>query len=182
MGSKNFKAIAVRGTGRVPIANPDALWQVAAAWQKQLETRPSNVPAGFLDNGGITRNYKDIADDSHVIAFRNYLDPEAGKQLARNYCEAAAHWKVVPKPSYNCPIGCAYDVQITDGAFTGFRASVSGGAEPIEGAAGMVGVDAAAESLILMDLYDDMGLESGTFGCIVSAAFEAYNRGLLTEG
>jgi len=45
----------------------------------------------------------------------------------------------------------------------------------------MIGVTEADAGLILVDLYDDIGVEAGHFGSIISMAFEAYNKGYLTK-
>ena len=53
MGSKNLKAIAVRGTGRVPIAEPEAFQRVAGEWQARLESQPAGTSARELHMGGL---------------------------------------------------------------------------------------------------------------------------------
>jgi len=98
-----------------------------------------------------------------------------------NWVNACKRWKVTPKPSYNCKIGCAYDVQMTDGPLAGYVCSFCGGGENTEGAAAMIGVDNPSYAMMLTDYYDDIGVEAGTFGSVVGMAFEAYNRGWITK-
>lgn len=181
MGSKNLKAIAVRGTGAVPLADPVAFETVSGEWTKQLLGRPPGSVAGDNYDGGITRVYSPNIGDVYGVAAKNLTDPEAGKKFAQDWSAAAERWQLTPKPSYNCPIGCSYDLKITDGEFAGFRGSFCGGAENLEGASIMAGVTDPAQAAVLTELYDDMGLESGTFGTIISVAFEGYIRGWLTK-
>lgn len=187
LGSKLLKAIAVRGTSKVTLAKPEALVSTAVEWENNiLVTDPSKLvgqpPASMaLKDGGISRVYDAFMGKSFRVAGKNMTDPVWGQGFAARYVEACARWTIVPKPSYNCKIGCAYDVHITDGQFSGMVVSTCGGGEQHEGAAGMIGVTEADAGLILLDLYDDVGVEAGHFGSIIAMAFEAYERGYLTK-
>ena len=183
MGSKKLKAIAVRGTGRAVMAKPTDFVNTAIDWENNLfVTPPGGVPPvlQLVRKGGITRSYHIIGEKS-MLAGKNLTDPEWGKVYGHNYVDGCARWIVTPKPSYNCKIECAYDVRVTDGAFTGLTASLCGGGENTEGAAAMIGVEDPGAALAMTDFYDAMGLESSTAGCIVSMAFEAYQRGIITK-
>jgi aldehyde:ferredoxin oxidoreductase len=50
----------------------------------------------------------------------------------------------------------------------------------MEGAAAMIGVDDPSAVVIMTDFFDGLGLESGQFGTLMGAMFEAYNEGILT--
>lgn len=185
MGSKRLKAVAVRGTGRVPVAHPEAFLETVAEWEGNLdpppERRDPNMGAGFwLKDGGITQRYTRLGE-VHRVAFKNLLDPLGGQEYALRYVEGCSRWKVTPRGSYNCPIKCAYDVTITDGPYAGLVASLCGGGENTEGSAGVIGVLDPAVALAMTEHYDALGLESATVGCVLGMAFEAYSRGLITR-
>ncbi len=185
MGSKRLKAIAVRGTGRVPIARLDAFLEVVAEWEGNLDSPEEKrdvgkVPAFRLKDGGITRHYGQLGE-VHRVAFKNLLDPLGGQEYAHAYVDGCSRWKVTPRGSYNCPIKCAYDVTITDGPYAGLVASLCGGGENTEGAAGIIGVLDPAVALVMTEYYDGLGLESATVGSVLGMAFEAYSRGLITR-
>ena len=179
MGSKLLKAIAVRGTGQVRLANAQALVDTSTEWEGNLflnesgEFRPDQPSSVGLQNGGITRNYYDRLGKAFRVVGKNMTDPLWGAEFSRKYVEACGRWRVTPKSSYNCKISCAYDVEITDGPFAGFVGSLCGGAENMEGAAACIGVDDPSAVVVLTDFYDAMGLESGTFGSAMAAAYEA---------
>lgn len=181
MGSKMLKAIAVRGTGTVPLFDAEALVGTSERWEENLL---ASTP--WLQDGGITRNYYDPWGKDLRVAAKNMTDPEWGTEFARKYVQACSRWRITPQPSFNCKISCAYDVEITDGPFAGFTGSMCGGAENMEGAAAIIGVDDPEAVVIMTDFYDGMGLESGQFGSILGAVYEAYNDGTLnledTEG
>lgn len=186
MGSKLLKAIAVRGTGQVPLANARGLVDAAAEWEGNLfpdasgQFRPDQPSSVGLQNGGITRSYHERLGKAFRVVGKNMTDPLWGQEFSRKYVEACRRWRITPQPSYNCKISCAYDVEITDGPFAGFAASLCGGAENMEGAAAAIGVDDPSAIVVMTDFYDAMGLESGTFGSLMGAVYEAYNDGLLT--
>ena len=174
MGSKNLKAVAVRGTANVPLFDATGLVNTAAEWESHLS------PDNPMKDGGNSRNYYDSFGKGQKVIGKNMTDPEWGSEFARKYVQACARWKVTPQPSYNCKVACSYDVEITDGPYTGFTGSKGGGAEPLEGAAGIIGVDDPAGIVILNDVYDNVGLEVGQFAPMMGAVYEAYNEGLLT--
>ena len=174
MGSKMLKAIAVRGTGTVKLAEAQAMTETAEVWEENLL-----ASSPWLKDGGITRNYYDPWGKALRVAAKNMTDPEWGAEFARKYVEACSRWKVTPQPSYNCKISCAYDIEITDGPYAGFTGSPCGGAENMEGAAAIIGVDDPAAIVVMTDFYDGMGLESGQFGSILGAVYQAFNDGVL---
>jgi aldehyde:ferredoxin oxidoreductase len=169
-----LKAIAVRGTGTVKLAEAQAMTETAEVWEENLL-----ASSPWLKDGGITRNYYDPWGKALRVAAKNMTDPEWGAEFARKYVEACSRWKVTPQPSYNCKISCAYDIEITDGPYAGFTGSPCGGAENMEGAAAIIGVDDPAAIVVMTDFYDGMGLESGQFGSILGAVYQAFNDGVL---
>ena len=185
MGSKNLKAIAVRGTGTVPLFDAPGLVDTAMEWEANLFPDASgdalaHNSATNLQDGGNTRSYYNSFGKSRRVIGKNMTDPEWGAEFARKYVEACSRWRVTPQPSYNCKVSCAYDVEITDGPFAGFTGSKCGGAEAMEGSASIIGVDEPGAIVALNDLYDSVGLELGQFAPMMGAVYEAYNEGLLT--
>jgi len=183
MGSKNLKAIAIRGTGVVPLANGPGVVDASAEWEENLflgGTGQDAPSALGLQNGGITRHYHDRLGIPMRVAAKNMTDPAWGTEFARKYVEACARWRITSRPSYNCKIECAYDVEITDGPMSGFVGSPCGGAENMEGSCAIIGVDDPATVVVMTDFFDGMGLESGQFGTILGAMYEAYADGILT--
>jgi aldehyde:ferredoxin oxidoreductase len=183
MGAKNLKAIAVRGSGGVPIAHPSPFLETATQWEDNLfVTQEGHGPphAALWHNGGMTRHHSYMGERG-MTAGKNLTDPVWSQTFSSRYLEACAGWRVDPRPSYNCTIACSYDVRMTSGPFAGSRASLCGGGEPFEGAGAMVGVEDIGAALMLTDHYDDIGLEAGVGGAVLGMAFEAYDKGLITR-
>jgi aldehyde:ferredoxin oxidoreductase len=186
MGSKLLKAVAVRGTGEVPLVERKLFLDVSQTWQDAVtaERGPGEgePPVGaLLKDGGVTRLYS-VIGEKNMVGCKNLSDPLWGEGYADRFVEAAANdWTVTPKESYNCDIACSYDATVNTGKFAGFTASMCGGGENIEGAAAMVGIEDSAEALALTDHFDGMGIDSSVGGALMGMAFELYNRQILSS-
>ncbi len=185
MGAKNLKAIAVRGTGTVPLFDAPGLVETAVEWEEELfpgtEDPTQRTVAEALQDAGNSRGYYHLFGSHRRVIGKNMTDPEWGAEFARKYVAACSRWTVTPQPSYNCKISCAYDVEIGDGPFAGFTGSKCGGGEPIEGSSAIIGVDDPGAIVVLNDLYDSLGIEMGQFAPMMGAVYEAYNDGLLHQ-
>ena len=185
MGAKNLKAIAVRGTNKVPLADAAGLVETAVAWENALfpgSTNPADrTVAEAMRDAGNTRNYFQSFGSHKRVIGKNMTDPDWGADFARKYVEACKKWKITPQPSYNCKIACAYDVEITDGPYKGFTGSKCGGGEPMEGSGSIIGVDDPVAVVIMNDVYDSLGIEMGQFAPMLGVVYEAYNEGLLHQ-
>tara|TARA_Y100001970_G_scaffold283401_2_gene398476 strand:+ start:95533 stop:97425 length:1893 start_codon:yes stop_codon:yes gene_type:complete len=185
MGSKNLKAVAVRGSGIVELNQALEFGELTQNWDKAIwaERKPGEgAPAvgTILAKGGITRAYSYVGE-SHMLAGKNLSDPLWGEDFSKRFVKAAEDFTIIPKESYNCSISCAYDCKINSGKFAGFTASMCGGGENMEGAAGMVGIDDPSEALALTDYFDGMGIDSSVGGALMGMAFELYERGILSK-
>jgi len=188
MGSKKLKAIAVRGTGEIPIADKEKLAPIAREWAKKatkegarglLETAAAESSPNKEWGGGVPRT--DYAGVKELVGLSaknwtvNQL-PGFGDRWSKQ--------KITAKPCYRCPIACSCDIEIVEGKYKGYSATLSGGGENIEGAASIMGAGASGdpgEALYLTDLFDRLGFETSTVGCSMAVAFEAYEKGLLTK-
>lgn len=187
MGSKHLKAIAVRGTGQVPLADRNAFVDLSAKWDAAIKAERGpgeGTPSigALLADGGVTRLYT-VIGEKHMVGCKNLSDPLWGEGYAQRFVDRANSdaWTVTPKESYNCNIACAYDCTINSGEYAGFTASMCGGGENIEGAAAMVGIEDPDQALALTDHFDAMGIDSSVAGALMGLSFELYERGILTS-
>ena len=176
-GSKKLKAIAVRGTGEIPVADPEKLKLAAKQWRKRLFENESSAPAACR-NAGILRNYGFPAGS--MLAAKNLTEPNL-VEYADGIKEASERMKVKPKACWRCPIACHYEVTVTDGPAEGYVATLCGGGENHEAAAAMVGIFDAGRVWMMTDIYDRLGMDSSTLGCTLGLAFECYEKGIITK-
>ncbi len=177
MGSKKLKAIAIsRGKHKISIHNKECLGKVVKAWNEKL-------PEAYFyssKNGGITKKYVKVAERG-VVAWKNMSCPEEMMKYGQNMVETARLSRVTPRACYNCSIACAYDIEIGSGPHKGYTATLTGGGEGTEGAAGIIGVEEGGTAYFLTDIYDRLGFDSSEPGSAIALAFECYNRGLISK-
>jgi aldehyde:ferredoxin oxidoreductase len=178
MGSKRLKAIAVKGEGKVPVAEPAQLRKVIKAW-KDLGFKEGRSPT--LYKAGITRLYDVIVGNQYFSAHKNMLSPVSGREWTKRMVEGWKQFKITPKTCWSCPIACTYRSEITAGPHKGYVATLSGGGESHEGSAGIVGIMDPGTVHYLTDLNDRLGVDSAELGCCLGLAFELYERGLITR-
>ncbi len=175
MGSKRLKAIAVRGTGEVPVFAPDKLKVIAPEWTK-LAAKVGLFP--IVGQGGVPKDEYNGVRSLVGLSSKNWTVndiPGFGKKMSKQ--------KISPQPCFRCPVACCYNAEPIEGPYKGQVFSLSGGGENQEGAASIVGVGGNAdpgEVWFLTDLEDRLGFETSTVGCSMAVAFEAYEKGLLT--
>ncbi len=173
MGSKRLKAIAVRGTGEVPVADAEKFTPIAKAWAQR--TRVEAMGARMHNAGGPMNDYR--AKQAVGLSAKNWTVndlPGFGVGMSKQ--------KITPKPCYRCSIGCCYDAEPVEGPYKGYVATLSGGGENVEGSSSIVGAGARdpGEAWYLTDLNDRLGFETSSVGCSMAVAFEAFEKGLLT--
>ena len=173
MGSKRLKAIAVRGTGEVPVADAEKLAPIAKEWTRR--TGMEGLGARMHNAGGPMNDYR--AKQVVGLSAKNWMVndlPGFGVGMSKQ--------KITPKPCYRCTIGCCYDAEPVEGPYKGYVATLSGGGENVEGSSSIVGAGARApgEAWYLTDLNDRLGFETSSVGCSMAVAFEAFEKGLLT--
>jgi len=174
MGSKKLKAMAVRGSGKVKVANEAKLDAIAKEWVKAATTTGI---AYLIGNAAVPRDDYHGVKDKVGLSAKNWLVnsiPGFGERMSQQ--------KITAKPCYRCPIGCCFDVEVVEGPYKGYVATLSGGGENMEGSASIVGAGKEpGETFYLTDLNDRLGFETSTVGCAMGVAFEAYEKGLLTK-
>jgi len=178
MGSKKLKAIAVHGTGKVPVVDQDKLKKAVDPWRKSLIECEMGK---FWIIGG-----KDAKGRKTVYEY----DEKIGVLSAKNFMEVSPpEWlddieevaEVIKRPCFGCPLGCSYDVKILKGPYKGSVFTPGGGGENMEGAASSVGIYDTARIYYLVELMDKLGFETGFIGSVMGLAIECYEKGLITK-
>ena len=174
-GSKNLKAVVVRGTGTIPVFDSDGLDQ-------SLKT--------FLpDFVGKTGGLKNFGTAGLVLGCEQTGDfPIKNWQLG-NWEEGAAKIsgpamkETINKKNYycaGCVVGCGRHVRVDEGPF----APVWGGGPEYE-TLGLIGGSCLIDNLEAIskanELCNRYGLDSIEVGNGIAMAMEAYEKGLLSE-
>ncbi|HZK88166.1 MAG TPA: aldehyde ferredoxin oxidoreductase family protein, partial [Anaerovoracaceae bacterium] len=170
MGSKNLKAITVRGTKKVPLADEAALKAVVkdcGAKIKENGVTGQGLPAygtailvNIINEGGIfpTKNYQ-------TSQFPN-AEEISGELLAEKYL-------VRKDPCYRCPIGCGRYSKVDD---------IEGGGpeyESIWAFGGDCGVSDMPSVIKANYWCNEYGIDTISTGATIAAAMELFQKGYL---
>ena len=172
MGSKNLKAIAVRGRQTVSFADPNALGAIRADLSRR-------------SLGDATEKYRTLGTLANVSVFnrlgtlptRNFQQStfEGAEAVSGETFQTSHH--VRNAHCANCTIGCEHIVRTTDGG-----ADTTGRMEYESSFAlgPLVGVADANAVIRASRLCDDMGMDTISAGGSVAWAMECFENGLLT--
>ena len=177
MGSKNLKAIAVRGTGAVSIARPEEFYRICAQARDRLRedlmaqmlfdqgtwllTMPANYEQGWFC-------WKNFQKGHHPQARRLSGEKHRDNFLAhREGCFA-------------CSISCGRFSRIKEGQYAG---EITGGPEyeTLTGIGPRIGLLEMDKVVHNNKLVNELGLDSCSCGGAIAWAMECWQRGLLTE-
>jgi len=172
MGSKNLKAIVVRGHKTVPIADEAALKETVKESTKKI--RENGVTGEGLPTYG-TAVLVNIINENGVFPTNNFqlsqfslAENISGESLAEKYL-------VRKDPCYRCPIGC--------GRYTKTDKVEGGGPEyeTIWAFGGDCGVS-DLEAVIEANFWcNEMGLDTISAGATIAMAMELYQKGFIKD-
>jgi aldehyde:ferredoxin oxidoreductase len=176
LGSKNLKAIAIRGRGLPPVADPGLCAGIGARYRERMRENPLTRwqldPPGFsawvhvhgTDAALCTRNYRDS-----VFEHASQYDPS--RFLAR-YREDA----LCPGCPNNCiKIFATDDDQRFDPRAGGIHQEIAGALGPN---LGIADPDFVLQANVLCN---ELGLDPASLGFTLSMAMECVERGLLKD-
>jgi aldehyde:ferredoxin oxidoreductase len=175
MGSKNLKAIAVRGTHSISLQNPDHFMVTCREAFSELANSP--------DTGGGRQKYGtnvilSLMDETGIHPVRNF---QKGKfeGASRVNEETIEKYYVRDKACFGCPIYCSKIAQVKEGKYKG---SFTEGPEyenvwAFGANCENVDIGAIIQAEYLCDYY---GLDGITTGNVIGFLMECAEKGLLT--
>ncbi len=178
MGSKNLKAVGVKGTQSVSVADPEALEAASAKAKEQIKAEP--FTSGLLTPFGTPGFYNSISATG-TLPTKNWQRttyPESHEVLGHE-----AYHNTLDVKAYacaQCPIACGRKTTIKEGPYAG----ESGGGPEYEtlGAFGskclINDVNAVAKAGYLCN---ELGLDTISAGQIIATAMEWYEKGILDK-
>ena len=176
MGSKYLKAIAVYGTGKVPVANPGKFSPLAKQWREESFETPIGSAVNSFGTAGLIAGIHEAGQ----LPTKNLLTgvfPEYEK-ITGQYMRGTYEMK--RNPCYGCSLAHCHTMKVTEGPYKGFE-----GEEPeyedMSNLGSLIGLSDAGAIAWLTDYVDRLGFDSNWAGSIVSWAMEAYERGILTK-
>jgi len=175
MGSKNLKAIAVRGTGAVRVPDPKAFRDAVIRASAKIKANPvggeglrtygTNVLVNILNEmGGLpTRNFTD--------AYFPTADKVGGESLTKNIL-------IRPRGCFSCIISCGRATKVKNPKFAGqgegpeYESSWAFGPD-----CGIDNLDAIAKANYICN---DYGMDTITMGTSIACAMDLFANGFIT--
>ena len=177
MGSKNVKAIAVRGTGAIQVADALRFGELVFAAMKEINASPTTVMAlrgmGTASTVGFTNSIGMLPTDNFQRGQFELADAISGQTIAKAVLRRN-------KGCYSCPIGCARVTEIQPGSKWSGRGE-GPEYESIFGLGSDCGVgelDAVLHANYLCNLY---ALDTISAGGTVATAMELAQRGYIPQ-
>jgi len=175
LGSKNLKAIAIRGTKDLPVADLSRLTRISDKAYRKL--RQHNL-FEFWQRQGLM-SVIDYANASGIIPTHNFMDAHFDKAEEINGDVMELNYKIGDAACYSCPMACSNVNLVKDGKYAG---TVIEGPE-YETAAmfgSNVGISDFDAILRANYLCDEYGIDTISAGSLISVMIEAYEKGLVS--
>ncbi|MGB5985233.1 MAG: aldehyde ferredoxin oxidoreductase family protein [Desulfobacterales bacterium] len=176
MGSKNLKALVLRGQGELKIASQEKLKKARGAMAKAMKESHVLYPA-FAKSG--TPMVVDHLCRMGIFPGKNFsatgeFDPSEKIGLA-----GQSPLTVGKEHCYNCPVGCTQLKLAQSGAYAGTLGEPE--FETLFALGGQTGVE-NPDAIVAADrLCDELGIDTISAGVAVGFAMELFEKGILTE-
>jgi len=184
MGSKNLKAVVVRGTGKVPVAHPEKVKEINAEILDFMKNGPTVEQVKLFSNfgtGGLTSGNA-LSGDAPVKNWGGAGTVDMGEESATKLGTFTfdAKYNTKKYACANCPLGCGAHYKVDDGKWP------VGETDRPEyetlAAFGTMTLNDDAESIIKCnDICNRYGLDTISVGCTVAWAIECYENGIFTK-
>jgi aldehyde:ferredoxin oxidoreductase len=177
MGSKNLKAIAVKGTKKIPVAKEDELRNFAKEVQIQLSKNAGAQSLRKYGTGGGMEAYYHMGN----IPIRNHRDGVWEEYKIERIGGMKITQTILDKitPCCNCVIGCKRTIAINEGKYAGLKAD-----SPEFETLCILGSNLLNDDLSLIakanDLCNRLGMDTISVGGVIAFAIEAYEKGFIT--
>jgi len=176
MASKNLKAMALRGTGSIEIANPERFWKVVEEVEEETYVHPQYWSRRIM---GTTRILM-LADKLGILPTRHFTSATfehaakvSGERLAREY-------NIKNRACFSCIVPCSRFYVIREGEYTGLYGE-GPEYEALSSFTARVGNSNLNLALKAVDLANRLGLDAITTAECIAWAMELYEKRELTK-
>ncbi|MBI3040870.1 MAG: aldehyde ferredoxin oxidoreductase, partial [Chloroflexi bacterium] len=175
MGSKNLKAVAVRGTGSIKIARPAEFLKLNKRVYDRLMASPAT--RGTMETGSLrlmrTGKYGNLTTRNAQSGWF-----EGWEKVNAEAFHSHPSIKNKHKGCSACPVSCDHYYQVTEGLYACYGESNEYGTTyPLSS---RCGVDNLPAVLKMHSMCDQLGLDTHSTGATISFAMHCWQEGLLT--
>ena len=176
MGSKNLKAIAISGSSKIPLHDPEGFRKKAMEVLKQVQENdfvPKRRKYG-------TPYWVDLINKEGFIPTRNYQ--EGNFEHASEINAETMQERIVDGGGacFNCVIACWNKSSIKSGPFKGVSL-VGPEYETIALMGSNLGMSSIEDVAYLNSRCNELGMDTISLGGVLGFAIEAYEKGIITK-
>ncbi len=177
MGSKNLKAVVVKGKGRIPLADPDRFKDVNKKILDIFKEGIKETPLGLTVNGtaGVvvaTQNFGVLPTKNWQQGTFDGWEKIQGEELSKRFL-------IKNSACYGCPIGCGRKTKVDVPEFAGEGEGPE--YETIYAMGSNCMVDDLAAITKANYICNELGMDTITMGTTIACAMELVDRGYLSE-
>ncbi len=180
MGNQKLKAIAVSGSGTIPVVFPEKLYSLSESiWAQILQN--DSVKA-YHDNG--TVNIVMMGNSSGVNPVYNNLSDHLPEEVVSKFTAENLQSKFMVRrlACFNCRIGCSHLLSVSDPENPSELIQGEGiQANTVNNFGCRLGFENLEDIVRAHLLCTRYGIDIDGVSCVIAWAIECWNRGLLTE-
>ncbi|MCL2337489.1 MAG: aldehyde ferredoxin oxidoreductase family protein [Firmicutes bacterium] len=176
MGSKNLKAIVVRGSNPVKIANQEMFDQARARMLQAMKESPVLFPE-FAKLG--TPMVVEATSAAGIFPLKNFAATGEHDFVPGLGVEASLARKITKEYCYKCPVGCSQVKVAQSAPFTGSMSVPE--YETYYSFGGTTMVDNVDAVIAADRLCDEFGIDTMSVGATIAFAMELREKGILTQ-
>jgi aldehyde:ferredoxin oxidoreductase len=174
MGSKNLKAIIVKGSGTVPVANEEEVELLSNRYREIWHKGPGTTMK--REYGTLTL----LAQKGESERINNEQKPITQEQLDQYDLEDFKNkYKTGQTACYRCPVACTQKWEISEGAYKGDKGDKLEYGHLFH-LGPLLGIFNFPSLLHLSDICNRMGMDCIQFGFNAAITIECFQRGILS--
>ncbi len=177
MGSKNLKAVVVRGEEKITLADPDHFKVFNGEILGKFNAEAKKSPLGLRING--TAGVVTATQNFGVLPTKNWQQGTFDGWKAIDGTTLTKDYLVTNSACFACPIGCGRKTRVAEGPFSGEGEGPE--YETIYAMGSNCMVDNLAAVVKANYICNEMGMDTITMGATIACAMELVDRGHLTE-
>jgi aldehyde:ferredoxin oxidoreductase len=177
MGSKNLKAVVVKGNRKIRLADEMGFKEIVKRCQQKIGEHPMTKKGGVFPRVG-TMMTVDLTQETGTFPTRNWQENTFDHAKEING-EAFERYLIRPRACFACPIGCSRDTKILRGGIE----FVSEGPEyeTIYAFGSNCEIEDPEVIIAAEKLCDEYGMDTISCGAVIGFAMECFGKGLIPE-
>ncbi|QQK06865.1 aldehyde ferredoxin oxidoreductase family protein [Miniphocaeibacter halophilus] len=177
LGSKNLKAVAIRGTDEIPVADKARSKKSISQMLKYFKASPMAYPQFGTKGSSVAF---EVTSNLGVLPSYNWLNSEDIDWDEVMGPEVLNEYNITRNPCDRCPIACSQVRLIRKGKYSGIS-SEGPEYESMFSLGTLLGIKSAEFTIVADRLTDELGIDNISVGAAIAFAMELYEKGIITK-